>query len=162
MNLTPHFTLEEFTRSQTAVRKGIRNAPDENQQAHLLRLACFLETLRDRLSRCYSKELPIIISSGFRSPELNKAIGGSATSAHLKGLAADITVPGIEPHDLAAFIAEKMVDIGYDQIINEFGRWVHVGLSETQPRFQLLVAIKARRGDKWVTQYGLNGYGTTS
>lgn len=142
MKFPPHFSLEELTRSQTATRNEIDNSPDETQLSNIVRLAWFLESLRMRLRMNLGKRLIVIVSSGFRCPELNLIIGGSKTSTHMKGLAADITCPGLTPLELAEFIRDNMADEGYDQVIHEFGRWVHVGLSEKLPRYQDLTALK--------------------
>lgn len=118
MNLSPHFTLAELTVSQTAARKGIDNSAPPAVVA-ALRLLCgeVLEPIRAHFDR------PVIVSSGYRSPALNRAIGGAVTSQHCKGEAADITVPGVANIDLAQWI---MRNLRYDQLIEEFGRWVHV------------------------------------
>lgn len=152
-NMPPHFTLEELTASQTAVRNGIDNSPDDKQLANLTRLAWFLETLRGKLRAYYKRNLFIIVSSGLRCEELNLVIGGSKTSAHMKGLAADITVPGLTPLEVAKFIANHMADEGFDQVIHEFERWVHVGLCTGLPRYQELTAV--RENGKTVYKRGL-------
>ena len=128
-----NFTIEELIFSQTAARNGIDNSPSEDIIINLTRLAWNLQAIRDGLGK------PVIVSSGYRCPYLNNAIGGSKTSAHMKGLAADINVPGMTPLDLSIWIAENIPD--YDQVIHEFGRWVHFGLSDV-PRGQLLTAMK--------------------
>lgn len=140
MRFPEHFPLNEFTRSQTASRRGIDNTPPDALIPNLVRVAFFLETLRARLGRQIGGVVPIIISSGYRSPTLNRATRGSKTSAHMRGLAADITCPAMRPADLAAFIVQHMVDVGFDQVILEFGDWVHVGLSEGEQRNQVLTA----------------------
>ena len=139
MKFPPHFTIEELTRSQTATRNGIDNTPED--LSNLMRIAWFLESLRSKLRLEYPGAV-IIVSSGYRSPELNLVIGGSKTSAHMKGLAADISCPDITPLELAQFIADTMADEGFDQVIHEFERWCHVGLSEGLPRYELLTAVK--------------------
>jgi zinc D-Ala-D-Ala carboxypeptidase len=131
MNLSTHFTLEELTASQTAVRRGICNLPPVAVIKNLARLAGLLEQVRELAGK------PIAISSGYRSPELNRWVGGSSTSAHTLGLAADITCSGITPKALAMLIRESA--IGYDQLIYE-GTWVHIGLSEGDLRGQVLTA----------------------
>lgn len=138
--MTPNFSLEEMTRSQTATRNGIDNIPKGQHLDNLARTCWFLENLRSLLREHYDKPLYIIVSSGYRCPELNLIIGGSKTSAHMKGLAADISCPGLTPYELAKFIQDNMDD--YDQVIHEFGRWVHLGLSEDMPREQSLTAMK--------------------
>lgn len=130
MNLSQHFTLGELTLSQTAARRGIDNTPPPDVRRNLGRLALILEGVRALVGR------PIVISSGYRSPAVNRAVGGATNSAHLTGLAADINCPGLSPAALAAII--KTSTIKYDQLILEFDQWVHIGLSEAAPRFQLL------------------------
>jgi len=118
MKLSPHFTLAEMTTSQTAARRGIDNTPGDHEIAALMTLCVeVLEPLRAHFDR------PVIVSSGYRSPELNRAIGGSSTSQHCKGEAADFTVPGVSVLDLARWMRRNLQ---YDQLIYEFGRWVHV------------------------------------
>ena len=140
MNFPPHFSLEELTRSQSAIRAGIKNNPSEEEERNLIKLAWFLETLREKLRKHYQKRLIIIVSSGFRCELLNVMIGGSKNSAHQKGLAADITCPGLTPLELSRFINENMEE--FDQVIHEFGRWVHLGLSNSMPRHEDLTASK--------------------
>ena len=143
MKFPPHFSLEELTRSQAATRNDIDNSPDETQLSHIVRMAWFLESLRMRL-RMHNKRSVIIVSSGFRCEELNLIIGGSKTSAHMYGLAADITCPDLTSLELAEFIRDNMADDGYDQVIQEFGWWVHVGLSDKLPRYEELTALKEK------------------
>jgi hypothetical protein len=141
MNLSKHFTLEELTFSQTAARLGIDNTPDPDTLSNLRGLSNFLEVIREKIKR------PIYITSGYRGNELNKQIGGSKTSAHMSGLAADIISPSYgTPADLAEVIAA--LDLEFDQLILEFGKWVHVSVSEN-PRGQMLTAINTSNGVKY-------------
>lgn len=142
MKFPPHFSLEELIRSQTATRNNIDNSPDDKQLNNLVRLAWFLESLRMRVRMMRGKRIVLIVSSGFRCEELNLIIGGSKTSAHMQGLAADITCPDLTPLELAEFIRDNMADEGYDQVIHEFERWVHVGLCDGLPRYEELTAAK--------------------
>jgi hypothetical protein len=128
-NLTAHFTLAELTLSQTATRRGIDNTPDAQAMDNLRRLAATLENIRALVGK------PVIVSSGYRNEAVNRAVGGSKSSAHMSGLAADINVPGVSPETLARII--KASSIQYDQLILEYDRWVHVGLAD-EPRMQLL------------------------
>ena len=153
MKFPPHFSLEELTRSQTATRNNIDNTPNDEQLSNLIQLAWFLESLRMRLRMKLGKRSIIIVSSGFRCFSLNLIIGGSKTSAHMKGFAADITCPDLTPLELAEFIRDNMSGEGYDQIIHEFGRWVHIGLSSGLSRHEELTAIK--ENDKTVYKKGL-------
>lgn len=132
MKLSPHFTLEEMTRSQTAARRDIANEPDDAAVAALKTLCVeVLEPIRVHFDR------PVIVTSGYRSPELNRAIGGSRTSQHSQGEAADIVVPGVAVIDLAQWIHRNL---NYDQLIYEFGRWVHVSYRAGRLRSQDLSA----------------------
>ena len=132
MNLSPHFTLAEMTTSQTAARRRLDNTPPPAVLAALHRTALGLETVRMLLGA------PIVITSGYRSPEVNRAVGGAWNSQHMTGEAADIIVPGYgTPDDVVRkLVAHK--EIPYDQCILEFDRWVHISFSAS-PRHQALV-----------------------
>ena len=129
--LGQYFTLEELTQSQTATRRGIDNTPDERV---INELGWLVKFILDPL-RVITKS-PITISSGYRSPELNRAIGGSKTSQHCLGQAADInsTVLGTE----RLFNLIKNSNLPFDQLINE-GTWVHVSYGYRNRR-EVLVA----------------------
>ena len=142
MQLSPHFSLEELTKSQTGERLGLDNDPNPAQLAALKALCVnVLEPIRNHFNR------PVVISSGFRGPALNKATGGAATSQHCKGEAADIEVPGVSNNELARYIALK---VPHDQVIREFPKpgvadsgWVHVSYCAKKPnRNQELTANK--------------------
>ena len=119
MKLSQHFNLAEFTQSQTAVRKGIDNTPSPVIINNLTIVAANMETVRTLLNN-----LPISISSGYRSPALNKAVGGSLTSAHVQGWACDFICPSF---GTPVHVVEKLKnsDLKFDQIIEE-GTWVHI------------------------------------
>lgn len=131
MNLSEHFTLEEMVASQIATRRRLDNRPGPKELANLRRLCSTLEQVRAAAGA------PVVVSSGYRSKAVNQAVGGAASSAHLQGLAADITVPGMSPKALAKLI--MVSGIIFDQLIYE-GTWVHIGLSEEMPRRQVLTA----------------------
>ena len=140
MQLTPHFTLEELCFSQEAARAGIDNTPSREAIANLLRLAKMLEKVRALLKN------PIHISSGFRSAELNARVGGSKTSAHLEGRAADFICPAFgTPYVVAKKISGTR--LGYDQMIHEYGRWVHLAVPRATERAdrELLSIFEAGR-----------------
>ena len=143
MNLSDNFTLAELTKSQTAVRKGIRNEPSTEHINNLIHLArTILQPVRE-----YFDE-PVMISSGYRSPELCEAIGSSAKSQHAKGEAADFEITGIDNKDLATWI---VANTEFDQLILEYyiendpnSGWVHCSV-KTPPeegRKQILQAKK--------------------
>lgn len=131
MNLSPNFHLSEFTTSQTAERRGIDNSPPPDVLEALKHTAQMMELVRSTLGK------PILVSSGYRSPELNRAVGGSATSQHTKGQAVDFTSPGFgTPREIVEAI--RKTSIPYDQLILEFDRWVHISFAPS-PRKQALV-----------------------
>ena len=142
MNLTPHFSLAELTASDTAKAKKIDNTAPPDVVKNLKRVAEMLEQVRALVGA------PIKVSSGYRAPALNKAIGGSATSAHVRGLAADISTAAMAPKALARLIQQS--DIQFDQLIYE-GTWVHIGLSSGKPRRQVLTAKFGPGGTTYVS-----------
>jgi zinc D-Ala-D-Ala carboxypeptidase len=134
--LTTHFTLEEFTDSQTASRQGIANVPSAGSQArkNIQRTAETMEKVRTLLG-----DKPILVSSGYRSPKVNAAVGGSKSSAHMVGLAVDFACPGFgTPIQICKKLEPHMKDLGIDQLIHEFTTWVHLGLRDSGPRHQAL------------------------
>lgn len=136
--LSPHFTLEEATHSQTATRLGIDNAPVDIETLERIRQAAEqMELVRSLL-----RDEPITVSSWYRSPALNTAVGSGPTSAHLLGLAVDLICPGFgSPLDIARHLAShsRGTPLRYDQIIHE-GSWVHVGFLGRERR-ELLTAV---------------------
>ena len=128
MNLSEHFKLEELCKTKT----GIENVPNEAQVENLKRLCRWLEQLRRRWNNLYGEgDDPIIINSGFRSPEVNKAVGGVSTSNHLTGCAADIRCIGMEQALRYAAILLDISDLNredYDELLIEQKRnviWIH-------------------------------------
>lgn len=138
----PNFTKEELIRSSVAKRMEIFNEPSKAQDVNLQRLSWFLQSLKIELSKRFNADVKIIISSGFRSKELNDEIGGSDTSAHMDGLAADITCSHMTPFFLARFISTEMRCLGFDQVIQEYGQWVHIGLTKPSDKLESLTAVK--------------------
>jgi hypothetical protein len=138
-HLTPHFTLEELTASETAERNGWDNSPNDQELANLTRLADFLEQVKVVLNG-----KPIMISSGLRTKKVNDAVGSKDTSQHRIGCAADFRVPGMTPDQVVKAIVAS--GIGYDQVINEYDRWCHISVPnsvDTSPRKQALIINKA-------------------
>jgi len=133
MKLSWNFTLAEATLSQTAKRKGIDNTPSLVQLENMKVAANGMELVRDILGK------PIQVSSWFRSPKLNKVIGGSATSAHCDGFAIDFVCPqyGTPTHICTKIIAS---DLQFDQLIQEGGDWVHISFAPKM-RNEMLTAI---------------------
>ena len=129
--LSEHFSLEELTASEVALRKGLDNTPDVEAIANLTELAGFLEQIRELLG------VPMHINSAYRSPKVNAAVGGSTTSAHLTGQAADFVAPDFgTPQQIAHHIAAS--EIQFDQLIFE-GTWIHFGIRGDMRR-QILTA----------------------
>lgn len=142
MKLAANFSLAEFEASTTAAVRKIDNSIPQPLLPNVLALAAWLQTLRDRLTKHLDRPVAIRISSGYRGPALNKAVGGSKNSAHMQALAADITASGMTVDQLFTFIREHMDDLPADQVIHEFGRWVHVAVAPggDKPRKQFLYA----------------------
>lgn len=141
MNLTANFSLHELSKSETALRMGFDNTPDAEATENL-RLLCekVLQPVRDH----YGKGVKV--NSAYRSPESNAAVGGSKTSDHCKGMAADIEIPGVANADLAQWI---MDNLDYTQLILEFytpgipdSGWVHVSYDPNNLKKQELTATK--------------------
>ena len=124
--LSENFSLDEFIFSQTATRLGIDNTPPAEVLANLRRLAQTLEQVRSAL-----KGAPIHISSGYRSPALNRVVKGARNSAHVFGLAVDFTAPRFGTV-LQTAKAAASSGAAFDQIIHEFGRWVHLAIPAPQ------------------------------
>lgn len=140
IKLSPHFTLREFTRSATAEARGVSNAPTVSHLANLKTLATHLEYVRTLLGH------PVVVSSAYRNPQVNKLVGGSETSDHPKGLAADIHCRKFgSDFEVAQAIAKS--GLKFDQLIYEQNgatTWVHLGFG-TRMRQQVL-GWKAGKG----------------
>ena len=152
MNLTVNFTLSEMVKSDTALRHDMDNTPGEVEIANLKTLCeKVLQPVRDQF------KTGVKVNSGFRHSEVNAKVGGSKTSDHCKGQAADIEIPGIANADLAVWIMENLT---YTQLILEFytpgvpdSGWVHVSYDPANLKKQNLTATK--RDGKTVYLNGL-------
>lgn len=136
MNLTPHFTLAELTYTD---HRQFDNTPNEKELANLKRLALFLEDVKDALDG-----RPIMVNSGFRSKQVNDAVGSKDTSQHRLGCAVDVRVPGLTPDQVVRAIIAA--DLPYDQVIREFDRWTHISIPNERaraPRRQALIIDRA-------------------
>lgn len=124
MKLTEHFTLAELTRSTKAVQLGLDNNPPPDVLRALQTTAEMLERIRNVLN------VPVIVTSGYRSPRVNKAVGGVTSSDHLTGQAADIQAPRYgSPSLVASTLAPLVSTLGIGQLILEgvgSKQWVHV------------------------------------
>ena len=148
MQLSKNFHLSEFLISQTASRMRLDNTASEIAVVNLKMLCTnVLQPIRDH----YQK--PVIISSGYRSPAVNRAVGGSSKSQHMTGQAADFTIPSIDNWTLAQWIHREL---NYDQLILEFytggnSGWIHVGYSPRHLNQELTI-------NKWGSFNGLKKY----
>tara|TARA_R100001460_G_scaffold56465_5_gene96104 strand:- start:4728 stop:5177 length:450 start_codon:yes stop_codon:yes gene_type:complete len=140
MILSENFSLEELTKSQTALRKGIDNTPNADHIASLGNLAMnILQPVRNHFGKPYTP------SSGYRSVELCLAIGSSEKSQHAKGEAADFEVPNVSNMELAQWIVSNL---DFDQLILEYYTggntgWVHCSYKESGNRKEILTLSKA-------------------
>lgn len=141
MRLSPHFHINEFTKSQEAVRRGLDNTPTKEVVDNLIALCSnVLEPVRAQFG-------PVSVSSGYRSPAVNRAIGGSRTSQHTTGQAADFEIFDLDNCELAQWIADNLE---FDQLILEFhdhesgpnSGWVHASYNVNGNRRQVLTAKK--------------------
>ena len=138
MQLTPHFTLEELVHSSVADWRGIDNSPTQDIVATLTKTAQGLERIRGVLG------VPMIISSGYRCPALNAAVGGAHDSQHVLGQAADFTAPQAgDPLTVCKIIVAHRDLIMFDQLIYEGRpdgvRWAHVSFAPV-PRLDIFTA----------------------
>jgi hypothetical protein len=150
--LSKNFSLHELTKSETALRKDLDNTPPQSAVTSLqLLVDRVLQPVRDR----YNKGVKI--NSGYRSPEVNASVGGSRTSDHCQGMAADIEIPGVANAELAAWI---VANLDFTQVILEFytpgvpdSGWVHVSYDPKNLKKQVLTAYK--KAGKTVYEAGL-------
>lgn len=152
MYLTEHFNIYEMCKSETALRRGLDNRPPPFVIENLT-LLCInvLEPVRNHFNA------PVKVTSGYRSPDVNVAVGGSRNSDHTRGMAADIEIPGLPNYDLALFIAENLQ---FTQLILEFytpgvpdSGWVHVSYDPRNLKCESLSAI--RMAGKTIYEQGL-------
>ena len=141
MNLTTNFSLAEMTRSDTALRLNLPNTPRQEQITNMQELAFnVLQKVRDHFAK------GVKVNSGFRHPDVNAKVGGSKTSDHCKGMAADIEIPGLANAELARWIVDNL---SFRQVILEFytpgvpdSGWVHVSYNPGDNKKQVLTATK--------------------
>ena len=154
VELSEHFTLYEFERSHKASKRGLDNAAPRPVRGNLRRVAQCLEGVRKHAAG----GKPLHISSGYRCPELNAAVGGARTSYHVYGLAADIYSNRLSTDDLFHRIREAHAGgllPGWDELILEFDRWVHLAIPP--PDCDPLMKTLTARGEKGRTVYSPAG-----
>ena len=149
MKLSKNFSLQELTKSDTAIRKSIDNTPDNEVLSNLTTLCDMV------LQKVRNSHGVVTVTSGYRSPELNRAIGGSTTSDHCKGCAADFEVPGLDNKQLAKWIIDNLT---FKQLILEFyedgqpnSGWVHCSFEEGKNNNQVLRAVKEGKKTVYLT-----------
>lgn len=139
MNLTPHFTLAELTASRKAALCGIDNTPAPELVPRLVLLAELLERVRATL------DVPVTVTSGYRCPPLNIAVGGATSSDHTQGHAADIVAPGFgTPYEIARLLAPLVATLGIGQLILEGVRgkqWVHISTHTPEKIVNRIITI---------------------
>ena len=152
MQLTQNFSLNEMIKSETALRHGLDNTPPP-EVIENLRLLC--EQVLQPLRTAYGRGIKV--NSGYRSPDVNAAVGGSRTSDHTRGQAADIEIPGVANYDLALYISQYF---NFTQLILEFytpgipdSGWVHVSYNPADLKKQVMTAM--RENGKTVYKQGL-------
>lgn len=136
--LTKHFTLAELTVSNKAKKLGLDNTPNGPALYQLTKLAEMLERVREKLG------MPIIVTSAYRAPAVNKAVGGRTSSDHIRGMAADIVVLGMSAHALAKAIEPHMAEYGIGQLILEGikgKQWVHVSTDPVEKLVNRVLTI---------------------
>lgn len=148
--ITKHFSLREMIHSDIAAKQGIRNVPNMEHTDNLTALCKnVLQPLRDKLG------VKIKVSSGFRCDELNKLVGGAPTSQHRYGQAADINADGYTANELFHLIL--LSGIEFDQLIEEFGEWVHISYRRTgKNRNVAMLATWRKNGTKKYTRLNNN------
>ena len=126
-----NFKISELIHSDIAIQNNINNMPDINALDNLLELTFYcLQPIRDLIKK------PMIITSGFRNQQINFLAGGALNSQHKEGKAADFVINGMTPKQIIEII--KKSDIEYDQLINEYDKWVHISFNKGNNRKQIL------------------------
>lgn len=126
-----NFKMSELIYSETAIKNNINNMPDINSLDNMLNLIYYcLQPVRELLGA------PMIITSGYRNPLVNRLVGGVNSSQHTKGQAVDFTVLGITPNQIISII--KTSKIEFDQLINEYDKWVHISYNKGKNRKRVL------------------------
>lgn len=144
--LSEHFSVAEFTGSRTALERGIDNDLPVDLLGNARATAAMLERIRSHLSDLKGSPVPVLIQSGYRSAELNRAVGGSLNSDHMQALAADIRAPAFgRPIDVARALEPVAAELGIGQLINEFpdsgNGWVHVSIQSPDRAINAVLTV---------------------
>lgn len=142
--LSTNFTYGEMTASSVAARKNINNVPDDEHVDSMIHLC---KNVLEPIRKFYNR--PVLVTSGYRSPKLNEEIGGSDNSQHMRGEAADFIVHKSEIDNVFQAVCDT--SLPFDQIIWEYGRWIHVSHTDRREnRNQILITRKIRGGLEYV------------
>ncbi len=126
-----NFSISELIDSDVAKKNNIYNMPDINSLDNMLNLIFYcLQPVRNLINK------PMIITSGFRCKKLNQLVGGATNSQHLSGCAADFIVKGMNPNEIIKIISSS--DIIFNQLINEYDKWVHISYIKNNNKNQIL------------------------
>jgi len=142
-----NFSLSEFTASATADARGIDNSVPEALEPHAWATLQMMQAIRDHLSAVAGRDVPISISSGYRSPALNAAVGGAATSDHTKAMAVDFKAPAFgTPTHVVRELSRHVDALGIGQLILEHpqrgaGSWVHVSTRKPTKQINRVITI---------------------
>lgn len=143
--LSPHFSIEEFTASDTAVRLSIDNTIPASLLVAAQETAQLLERIRDELSRQAGQPVPILVSSGYRCLPLNRALLSDDSSDHVIAAAADFKAPAFgTPYQVSLALSGLVDELGIGQLIHEFGRWIHVSTRRPGKQINRVITISKR------------------
>ena len=130
MNLSEHFSLDEATYSETAIRLNINNQPDERQLANMTTAAKNMEEVRNVTGA-------LRVNSWLRLPDVNVAVGGSKVSSHMDGWAIDCSSSVHTPYEVCQLVLGA--SIKFDQMIHEYGRWMHISFAPEMRQQELTI-----------------------
>jgi len=149
MNLTKNFTLRELTDSAWATANRVDNTPPATVRAELQRTAELLQRIRNYLTACTGVDTPLSGISGYRSIPVNRGVGSSDGSDHVRGMAADFKARGMTPYQVCQALLPKLDEFGIGQIINEL-TWVHVSTKMVARPINRIITI-----DRYGTRAGI-------
>lgn len=150
MNLTPNVTVEEFTATQ---HRNINNDLPAVMLATARATCEMVERIRAVLSHLAGRDVPVLISSGYRCLELNRAVGSADSSDHVRAMAVDFKAPAFgTPFQIASVLAPRVGELGVGQLIHEFGSWVHVSTRLPDKQINRIITISKAGTDVGVLE----------